>query len=61
VSNVILGYVKDLRCHPVRGMLHAGIPVSISPDGPTFFDYQGVTLDYVYIFLAWELSISDMK
>jgi len=35
--------------------------VSISPDDPTFFDYQGVTLDYVYATLAWELDIRDLK
>jgi adenosine deaminase CECR1 len=61
VSNLILGYTLDLRCHPVRAFLHQGIPVSISPDDPGFFDYEGVTLDYVYAFLAWELDLADLK
>ena len=61
VSNLILGYTLDLRCHPVRAFLHQGIPVSISPDDPGFFDYDGVTLDYVYAYLAWELDVRDLK
>jgi len=61
VSNLVLGYTLDMRCHPVRGMLHAGMPVSISPDDPGFWNYEGVTLDYVYIFLAWELNLADLK
>ena len=61
VSNLILGYTLDLRCHPVRAFLHQGIPVSISPDDPGFFDYEGVVLDYVYAFLAWELDLADLK
>lgn len=61
VSNLILGYTLDLRCHPVRAFLHQGIPVSISPDDPGFYDYEGVVLDYVYAFLAWELDLADLK
>ena len=61
VSNNVLGYTRDLRCHPARSMLHYGVPISISPDDPTFFDYEGVTLDYVYAFIAWELDIADLK
>lgn len=61
VSNFVLGYVLDLRCHPARGFLHQGIPVSISPDDPGFMGYEGVTLDYLYCFLAWDLDIADLK
>jgi len=61
ISNFVLGYVLDLRCHPARGFLHQGLPVSISPDDPGFMGYEGVTLDYVYVFLAWGLDIADLK
>lgn len=61
VSNFVLGYVNDLRCHPVRGFLHEGLPVSINPDDPGFWGYEGVTLDYVYAFLAWDLDLADLK
>jgi adenosine deaminase CECR1 len=61
LSNMVLGYTLDLRTHPVRYLLNYGVQVSISPDDPTFFDYQGVTLDYVFATLAWELDIRDLK
>ena len=61
ISNLVLGYSLDLRNHPARGFLHAGIPVAISSDDPGFMRYHGVTLDYVYAFLAWDLNIADLK
>ena len=61
VSNFVLGYTLDLRTHPVRGLLQAGVPVSISSDDPSLFHYDGVTLDFVYAFLAWELNLADLK
>jgi adenosine deaminase len=61
VSNFVLGYVLDLRCHPARRVLPAGLPVSISPDDPGFMGYEGVTLDYTYAFLSWDLDIADLK
>ena len=32
VSNHLLGYINDLRSHPVRSLLTKGVKVSISPD-----------------------------
>merc|ERR1712022_46399 len=61
VSTFVLGYVLDLRCHPTRAFLHAGLPVTISPDDPGFMGYEGVTLDYLYVFLAWNLDIADLN
>lgn len=61
VSNFVLGYILDLRNHPARGFLHQGLPVSINPDDPGFMGYEGVTLDYLYVFLSWDLDIADLK
>ena len=61
VSNKLLGYVQDLRLHPVRSLLCQGVPVSINPDDHGFFNSPGVTLDYVVAFLEWELSLADLK
>ena len=61
ISNLLLGYVTDLRIHPVRFMLNKGIQVSISSDDPGFFGYEGVTMDYVFAFLAWDLDLKDLK
>lgn len=61
LSNMVLGYTLDLRNHPIRYLMHHGLQVSISSDDPGFFHYQGVTLDYVYVAIAWELDLMDLK
>ena len=61
LSNMVLGYTLDMRNHPVRYMLHKGLQASISSDDPGFFEYSGVTLDFIYVALAWELDIWDLK
>lgn len=58
---MVLGYTLDLRMHPCRFLLSQGVQASISSDDPGFFNYRGVTLDYVYVTLAWELDIADLK
>jgi adenosine deaminase CECR1 len=42
-------------------MLNKGLQVSISSDDPGFFGYEGVTMDYLYTFLAWDLDLRDLK
>ena len=61
LSNQILGYVKDLRLHPASLMLRHGIQCSISSDDPSIFNYQGLSYDYWYAFMAWELTLKDLK
>lgn len=61
VSNRILGYTNDLRIHPARALLANGVKVSISPDDQGFFDARGTTLDFVLVFLAWKLTLADLK
>ena len=61
ISNLLLGYTTDLRNHPVRYLLHKGLQASISSDDPGFFGYDGVTMDYTMVYVAWELSIRDLK
>jgi adenosine deaminase CECR1 len=61
LSNMVLGYTKDLRSHPVNYLMTRGVQFSINSDDPCFFDYEGVTLDYVYATMAWTLTIRDLK
>ena len=61
LSNMVLGYTLDLRNHPIRWLMHHGLQVSISSDDPGFFNYEGVTLDYAYVALGWELDLMDLK
>jgi len=61
VSNLVLGYTYDLRWHPARALMHRGVPLTISADDPGFWDTFGVTLDYAYATLAWELTLKELK
>ena len=61
LSNMVLGYVKDLRQHPVSYLIRRGLQASISSDDPGLFGYEGVTLDYLYAMGAWMLDLRDLK
>ena len=61
ISNQVLGYVKDLRNHPALTYLNAGLPVTINPDDPAIFGYQGVTPDLWEACVAWELDLRALK
>lgn len=61
ISNQILGYVSDLRIHPAISLLNQGVAITISPDDPAIFGYQGVSFDYLAICLAWGLDLADIK
>mmetsp|Transcript_26888 Transcript_26888/g.23737 ORF Transcript_26888/g.23737 Transcript_26888/m.23737 type:complete len:378 (-) Transcript_26888:44-1177(-) len=61
ISNFILGYTLDMRWHPARQLMAQGVPVTISSDDPTFWKYQGISLDFTYAYLAWQLDLKDVK
>jgi adenosine deaminase CECR1 len=42
-------------------MLSKGIQATINSDDPGFFGYEGVTMDYVYAMVAWDLELIDLK
>lgn len=56
-SNQILGYIKDLRSHPARMFIRMDLPVTITSDDPALYGYNGFTLDFTAITIAWELSL----
>lgn len=45
----------------MRSLLTRGVIVSISPDDPGFFDTPGVTIDYLLVYIAWDLDLCDLK
>lgn len=61
LSNQILGYIRDLRMHPAQSYLTQGIDCTVSSDDPQIFDYEGLSYDYWTIYMAWELSLADLK
>jgi len=61
LSNQILGYVRDLRCHPASGYLRRGLPLVISSDDPAVFGYEGLSYDFWIVVMAWELDLASLK
>lgn len=55
-SNVALGVVPNLGAHPLRSLLHAGVPCSINADDPLLFD---TTILGEYELARHELGLSD--
>ena len=61
ISNQLLRYVKDLREHPGQSYLAMGLPVSLSPDDPAIYGYQGVAFDFWEAVIAWGLDLKMVK
>lgn len=38
-SNVMLGAVKDLKSHPIKKMMDAGVPITVATDDLLFFEH----------------------
>ncbi|ETX02527.1 MAG: hypothetical protein ETSY1_03265 [Candidatus Entotheonella factor] len=61
ISNQLLKYVDDLEEHPGKAYLTEGVPVSLNPDDPAMFGYQGVTHDFWLACMAWKLNLKQLK
>ena len=60
-SNQILGFVPDLRSHQALNYYRSGIPIVIAGDDPGSFGYNELTVDYYQVFMAWGLTLADLK
>lgn len=47
--------------HPLRGLIHNQVQVTINPDDYGLFGYVGVTMDYSFVTWQWELTLADLK
>ena len=42
-------------------LMNLGIQVTINSDDPAFFNYSGITHDFLAAALAWQLKLSEIK
>lgn len=63
VSNQLLRYVDDIRTHPGSSYLATGLPVTLSSDDPSIYNYDSAanTPDFFMAFLSWDLTLLQMK
>ena len=61
VSNQILGIIPDIRNHPAMSLYRRGIPIILGSDDPGTFGYDHFTIDWYHIFMAWGLTLVDLK
>lgn len=61
ISNLRLGYVKDLRKHPALGYFRKGIPVVICSDDPLFLENYSLVDDWFAAIVAFDLDLADVK
>jgi adenosine deaminase len=67
-SNLLLTTFRDLKSHPVRQLVQAGVPVTLSTDDPAFFntdltreyelarDEVGLSLEQL-----WEINLNGLR
>lgn len=61
VSNQVLGYVRDLRAHPVVDFLAAGLPVVLGSDAHGIFGTRGLSHDYYEAAAATGVGLCGLK
>ncbi len=58
-SNVMLGYVKDYRNHPIRVLVENGVRVTINTDDLLIFD-SSIENEYLRLYSAGTLSAEEL-
>ena len=61
ISNQLLRYFKDIRNHPGISLFNQDVAITLSPDDPAIFGYEGVSFDYWAAVIAWDMSLGDVK
>jgi adenosine deaminase-related growth factor len=54
ISNQYLGLLKDMANHPIVTFLKYNIPVSVSPDDPSLYGYEGSFYDFYVLYMTYE-------
>ena len=59
LSNQILNF-HDVNTNPFVSLLRSGIHMSINPDDPGIFGYDGVANDWFWILMETDLKASEI-
>ena len=58
-SNIILGYAKSIKDHPIKKMVEYGLKVTIATDDLLFFD-SDINEEYLKLYQAGTLSLEQL-
>lgn len=61
ISNISLGYTKDIRNHPATEYLRSGASISLCSDDPAYMENETLTDDFFAAAVGWDLGVADMK
>jgi len=60
ISNLIMGHTTDLSNHPGRTYVKQGLRVSINSDDGSIFNYDNVSVDWLFVLGLWNLTIDEI-
>lgn len=61
VSNQLLMYYPDLRCHPALALMRQGVQCVICSDDPQMFGNGGLSYDFWMAYMGFGIDLLDIK
>ncbi len=61
VSNMSLGYTKDIRNHPATEYLKSGMAISLCSDDAVYMENETLTDDFFMGIVGWDLKVAELK
>lgn len=61
ISNQLLMYYPDLRCHPALALMRQGIQCVICNDDPQMFGNGGLSYDFWMAYMGFGIDLLDIK
>ena len=59
-SNIVLGYAKSIKEHPIKKMVEFGLKTTIATDDLLFFD-SDINEEYMKLYKNGTLSIKELN
>lgn len=61
ISNLVLGYIGDLRSHPAVEYLKRGVSLVLCSDDSQYFENKTLVDDYYAAIMCWNLGLEQLK